>query len=85
LLKDPDNYQGFDPQLVGRSHRIVLGKHSGRRAVQLVMAEIGVALDDTAAQALLPRVRALVTELKRAPSNPELLSLVKPIPGASHG
>ncbi len=84
LLKDPNNYQGFDPQLVGRSHRIVLGKHSGRRAVQVVMAEMGVVLDDAAAQALLPSVRALTTELKRPPSNGELLALVDLIPGVFH-
>jgi homocitrate synthase NifV len=85
LLKDPANYQGFDPQLVGRSHRIVLGKHSGRRAVQLVMAGMGVTLDDAGAQALLPHVRAFAAELKRPPSNGELLGLVDSIPGGSHG
>jgi homocitrate synthase NifV len=84
LLKDPDNYQAFDPQLVGRSHRIVLGKHSGRRAVQLVMAEAGLALDDDAAQALLPHVRAFATRLKRPPSNQELLALADSTPGVSH-
>ena len=40
LLKDPANYQGFDPRLVGRRHRLVLGEHSGPRAVQRVMAEL---------------------------------------------
>jgi homocitrate synthase NifV len=84
LLKDPDNYQAFDPQLVGRSHRIVLGKHSGRRAVQLVMAEAGLALDDNAAQALLARVRAFATRLKRPPSNQELLALADSTSGVSH-
>lgn len=33
LLKDPLNYQGIDPAEVGRGHRLVLGKHSGRGAV----------------------------------------------------
>jgi homocitrate synthase NifV len=85
LLKDPDNYQAFDPQLVGRSHRIVLGKHSGRRAVQMVMAEAGQALDDSAAQVLLTRVRAFATRLKRPPSNQELLALADLLPEVSHG
>src|SRR5512142_2630332 len=49
LIKDPDNYQGFDPRMVGREHRIVLGKHSGRRAVQLVMSRLGRSRDDDAA------------------------------------
>jgi homocitrate synthase NifV len=84
LLKDPNNYQGFDPQLVGRAHRIVLGKHSGRRSVQLVMAEIGRSVDDSTAQALLPQVRAFTTRLKRPPSTQELLALADSIPGVSH-
>ena len=47
LVKNSANYQGFDPALVGRSHRLVLGKHSGGRAVMAVMAGLGVAMDDT--------------------------------------
>jgi homocitrate synthase NifV len=57
LLKHPDNYQGFDPREVGQTHRIVLGKHSGPRAVQVVYAGLGHHLDDGEAQALLPRIR----------------------------
>ncbi|MEI6415143.1 MAG: homocitrate synthase, partial [Pseudomonadota bacterium] len=53
LLKNPANYQGFDPALVGGRHRIVLGKHSGHRAVQRVMAGLGVDLDETCARQLL--------------------------------
>ena len=30
LLKAPDTYQAVDPALVGREHRYVVGKHSGR-------------------------------------------------------
>ncbi|MEI7957072.1 MAG: homocitrate synthase, partial [Verrucomicrobiota bacterium] len=60
LLKDPRNYEGFDPAEVGQQHRIVLGKHSGARAVQLVMSRLGHPLSDAAARELLRRVRAFV-------------------------
>ena len=76
LIKDPHNYQGFDPGLVGREHRIVLGKHSGRRAVQLVMARLGRRLDDSEADALLIRIRGFVDAHKRPPTDPELLQLL---------
>jgi homocitrate synthase NifV len=59
LLKDPANYQGFDPRLVGRATRVVLGKHSGARAVQQVMAGLGHELSDTSARAFLQRCEAL--------------------------
>lgn len=38
--QDPDNYQGFDPQIVGRQHRFVLGKHSGKGGVRAVYAAL---------------------------------------------
>jgi len=81
LLKHPANYQGFDPALVGRRHRLVLGKHSGARAVQAVMAGLGILLDDEAAQAMLAEVRRFVGDAKRPPSDDELITLA----GAFHG
>lgn len=76
LLKDPANYQGFDPRLVGRRHRLVLGKHSGPRAVQRVMADLGHALDAAAARELLIRVRAFVATAKHSPSAADLVALL---------
>ena len=76
LMKDPANYQGFDPGLVGRRHRVVLGKHSGARAVQRVMAELGHPLSDTAARDLLRRVRVFVATAKHSPSDADLLALL---------
>lgn len=72
LLKNPDNYQGFDPEEVGRHHRIVLGKHSGSRAVLSVYAGLGLTLDEAQAQVLVDTVRRFVTENKRPPLESEL-------------
>jgi homocitrate synthase NifV len=76
LLKHPDNYQGFDPREVGQSHRIVLGKHSGSRAVQLVFHGIGIELDEDAALAVLPQVRAFVARHKHPPEGADLIGLL---------
>ncbi|MDR3324069.1 MAG: homocitrate synthase, partial [Zoogloeaceae bacterium] len=78
LLKDPRNYQGFDPQEVGRQHRIVLGKHSGHHAVLAVYAELGVLLDEATAKALLHTLRAFVLAAKRPPEETELLEFLSP-------
>jgi homocitrate synthase NifV len=75
LLKDPRNYQGFAPEEVGRSHRIVLGKHSGHRAVQAVYARLGIPLDEAAARRLVDTVRAFVLATKRPPEESDLLNL----------
>ena len=76
LLKHPDNYQGFDPQLVGREHRFVLGKHSGTSGVQAVYAALGHPLAEGEAVRLIARLRDLVYALKRPPSAKELLSVL---------
>ena len=76
LLKDPDNYQGFDPQLVGRHHRIVLGKHSGRGGVQAVYAALGKPLAESEVLLLIPRIRHFVDGAKRTPTQAELLSML---------
>jgi homocitrate synthase NifV len=44
LLQDRESYQAIDPALMGREYRLVLGKHSGRQAVDGVFARMGYPL-----------------------------------------
>ncbi|MDQ7990875.1 MAG: homocitrate synthase [Candidatus Dactylopiibacterium sp.] len=83
LLKDPANYQGFDPALVGRAHRIVLGKHSGTRAVKSVFAALGQPVADDEAHLILERVRRFVVLEKRTPEEHELMLLRRDLPPSS--
>ena len=77
LLKHPDNYQGFDPGLVGRKHSFVLGKHSGAGGVRAVFSELGESVSDSEAELLLTGVRDFVLSAKRTPSGNELLALLR--------
>jgi homocitrate synthase NifV len=77
LLKHPANYQGFDPALVGRSHQVVLGKHSGAHAVKVVMAGLGFCLGDECARNMLDRIRSFVGVTKRPPTDEELRDLAE--------
>ncbi|MGE0081994.1 MAG: homocitrate synthase [Thiohalomonadaceae bacterium] len=77
LLKHPETYQALDPAEVGRSHRWVLGKHSGSHAVQQSYAGLGIALSRDEAQRLLPAIRRFVTDHKRAPGPDELRKLYR--------
>ncbi|MEW6765263.1 MAG: homocitrate synthase [Pseudomonadota bacterium] len=72
LLKDPANYQALDPVEVGRSHRLVLGKHSGAHGVMAAYAQLGLILSRAQANDLLPQIRDFVTRAKRAPLAEEL-------------
>ncbi|SDW24954.1 homocitrate synthase [Thiocapsa roseopersicina] len=80
LLKDPLNYQGIDPAEVGRSHHLVLGKHSGRHAVRRAYADLLCCdLDLDEADRLLPLVRRFATQSKRPPEAPELVRFLAEI------
>ncbi len=73
LIKDRRNYQGVDPNEMGRGHTVVLGKHSGTHAVQLAFADLDVLLDHSQAGLILQQIRSYVTRVKQPPGNEELL------------
>ena len=73
LVKDPANYQSFDPAEVGRQHRLVLGKHSGTAAIRRAMNELGIELGDIQVRAMLERIRHHAITTKRAPTTRDLL------------
>ncbi len=81
LLKDPDTYQGFDPSEVGRSHRLVVGKHSGSHGVLAAYARMGLILSPAEARELLPDIRAFAEKAKRSPADHELVFLYQRLIG----
>lgn len=58
LLEDPSTYEYVRPSLVGRERTFVLGKHTGRHAVEHVAESLGYHLDDE-------EVRWVLREVKR--------------------
>ncbi|ANJ66232.1 homocitrate synthase [Halothiobacillus diazotrophicus] len=72
IMKDPLNYQGFDPHELGREHLLVLGKHSGTKAVIRAYAELGTIIDEEQAQQILRRVRHYVQQYKVSPRTEDL-------------
>lgn len=72
LLKNPLNYQPFDPAEVGMAHSMVLGKHSGASAVIKAYADIGIVLSKIEAQKILSRVREFAYRTKHSPEQNDL-------------
>ncbi len=73
LIKDPLNYQGVDPAQLGRSHRLVLGKHSGTHAVMRAYGKLGLILNRVEAANILGCIRRYVTRTKRTPDTEDLV------------
>ena len=57
ILKCPETYELYPPEEVGQSRQVVLGKHSGKHALQRVAAEHGIELDDTQLAELFRRFK----------------------------
>lgn len=72
LLKDRHNYEGLNPDELGRAHVLVLGKHSGANMVKTSYQKIGIQLQEWETAALLQRIRRFSTECKRAPGAADL-------------
>ena len=72
LIKDPRNYQGLDPAELGRSHNLVLGKHSGGRTIRHCYTELGIELQVWQVDPLLQMVRTFTSQYKRVPQHSEL-------------
>jgi homocitrate synthase NifV len=66
LLKDQRTYQALDPRLLGRSNRIVIGKHSGLAAITSLLAELQLSVSAEEARVVLARVRKHAVEHKGA-------------------
>src|SRR5512137_854586 len=75
VIKDPHNYEGFDPAEVGLERSIVIGKHSGTGGLIERYRSMGIDIDRSRAVALLEKTRAMSCRRKRDLSNSELLSL----------
>lgn len=72
LLKHRSNYEGLNPDVVGRHHSLVLGKHSGAHMVRNSYRALGIEISDGQSQALLGRIRRFSTQTKRSPGADEL-------------
>mgnify|MGYP002717192021 FL=1 len=72
LLKHRRNYEGLNPDELGRSHSLVLGKHSGAHMVELSYRELGIELQQWQSRALLGCIRRFSTQTKRSPQSADL-------------
>lgn len=76
-IKNPKNYEAFDPSIVGLERQIVIGKHSGKAAILNKFKEYNIKLDDYDAQKILEIIRSTSVRLKRSLFDKELVQIYK--------
>jgi 2-isopropylmalate synthase len=60
LLKNPDTYLPYRPEVVGVERiELIIGRHSGRRAVAHRLGELGIELTDEGVMAVLDAIKQL--------------------------
>lgn len=83
VIKDPNNYEGFDPAEVGHVRSIVIGKHSGTSGLMERYRCMGVSIVKKEAEPLLEIARAMSCMRKRELSDRDLMGIYlgsKPTP-----
>ena len=65
LLKNPDTYLPYRPEAVGADGvRLVIGRHSGRRAVAHRLRELGIDLPDEQVMGVLEGIKELPKDIR---------------------
>jgi homocitrate synthase NifV len=75
VIKDPHNYEGFDPAEVGLTRSIIVGKHSGTGGLIERYRSMGIVVDRKRADPLLVQTRAMSCKRKRDLTNCELMAI----------
>jgi len=57
ILKDPSTYEPIDPHKIGRERKFVVGKHSGKHAVEYKLKEEGLEVNEEEIDAILKRIK----------------------------
>jgi len=78
VLEEPRTYELFPPELVGNKRRIVVGKHTGKKALQYVIAELGYKPTRDELCAILEGVKR-ICEVKKSVSEEELEGVIKEV------
>jgi homocitrate synthase NifV len=73
VIKNPKNYEVFNPAEVGLTRQLVVGKHSGSHTILHKFKEYDIELTDKEANDILAMARAMSVDLKRPLFDKELM------------
>src|SRR3989304_6269922 len=73
VIKNPKNYEVFNPSEVGLTRQLVVGKHSGSHTILHKFKEFDIELTDKQANEILTLARAMSIDLKRPLFEKELM------------
>lgn len=81
ILKNPKNFEPFEPSLIGRERCIVIGKFSGEKAIKIKLEELNIEYKNEDVPCILSEVRAVSTDKMRGLLDSELFEICKKVGG----
>lgn len=78
ILEEPRTYELFSPEMVGGTRRLIVGKHTGMKALRGITRSMGYDLEKNQLCALLERIKNC-TEAKKGISPKRLKEMIKEI------
>ncbi len=76
IIKNAQTYEGVPPEIVGRKRKIILGKLSGRKSIDLKLREFGIEMDADKLEEIFGQVKALGDRGKLV-TDADLLAIVQ--------
>jgi homocitrate synthase NifV len=80
ILKQPECYEPFPPEIVGRKRKIVLGKQSGTASIRAKLAEFNIPCAEEHIPRILEQVKAKASAKNRAITKREFVRIVHGCP-----
>ncbi len=75
ILEEPRTYELFSPEMVGGERNLVVGKHTGMKALKGILKDMGCTLEHDELCALIDRIKNC-TEAKRGISRSRLKEII---------
>jgi methanogen homocitrate synthase len=75
VLEEPRTYELYSPEIVGAARHIIIGKHTGAKALKYITQRMGYSLKEKDLCALADRVK-MCSEFKRPINCEELRKLI---------
>ena len=72
IIKNPSTYEPYDPSKIGRTRKIIIGKHSGVSALEIKLKELKIEYKFSSLSNMLEEVRKISTKKRRGLEDQEI-------------
>ena len=77
ISKNPLTYEPYDPSEIGRKRNVIIGKHSGVKALEIKLNELNIKYDSSNLNCMLEDVRRLSTQNRRGLNDEEIKEIYR--------